>query len=639
MGMLVVTALGCGSSTPNARGGQGGGAAAGGAGGGASADAGGDLAAGGDAPAGTGGSAGGTGGGGAIDGGAGGSDGGVVASSNLCSSGGWCWVNPAPTGNNLRAVVARSATDVWVGGYQGTLLHYDGAAFTRVDLGPGTIWGMGAEPASASSPGGVWAVGDNGLAARFDGSAWTITPIATDQTLLGVATVAGQVYAVGGAGTLLLWDGSAWQPVTITDGKRTEGNDLETVWGTGPDDIWVGGRYGALWHKTAAGWSRPMPTSSSSVGWPVIAGTGPSDVWVATDGGALLHFDGTTLKQAHTATSGVTGIWAGAADDVWITYLNGADHWDGNAWSTVSLGYFPAGMSGSDSTHVWSVGENGNISRWNGRTWSALSQTQLPYGVAALYAGGPNDVWMSAQNLLFHWDGQAVTQVKSPSTATINAMWGSGPSNVWAAGTGGVILHWDGTQWGLAGGTGSGEFKAIWGSAANNVWAVGFDIAYQFDGTSWTLRNTGLETSDVQSVYTAGPNSVWAGGFYDLLMHWDGQSWSQEKSIPSSTNTQGIICIWGSGPSNVWAFGSYAYHWDGQSWQTTATAFGGAHAWGTGPNDVWTVGGGVFHFDGTTSTPVPTDAEFPAAIWGTGPRDVWLGSNGGLQHWTGPLGP
>src|SRR3954467_8720216 len=61
------------------------------------------------------------------DGGGSDGDGGAVVtgSSRLCSRSGWCWVHPLPTGSDLTAVLAQSATDVWVAGPFGVTTHWD----------------------------------------------------------------------------------------------------------------------------------------------------------------------------------------------------------------------------------------------------------------------------------------------------------------------------------------------------------------------------------------------------------------------------------------------------------------------------------------------------------------------------------
>jgi hypothetical protein len=560
----------------------------------------------------------------------GGPDGAVVStgSSRLCSDNGWCWVHPIPTGNDLKAILVRSPTDAWVAGTFGTLLHTDGTSWTQYHVLPDYIYGLAAEPS-----GTVWAVGSGG-AARFDGHAFTSTPTGTDAVLHGVwAASATSAYAVGDNGTMLTWDGSAWTSTPLMMGVKAETRSLAAIWGSGPNDVWVGGSGGALWHKQVNNWGQMV---GGSTDWTVIAGSAADNVWFANASGALYRWDGVTLQQARPAqTFTVGGIWVGSPTDVWVTRYQSVEHWDGTTWSSIALGYNMGALSGPSTTEVWGAGTGGNISRWNGRTWAPVVQSQLPYGVDVLWASGPSDVWMSSLQYLYHWDGQTVSRATIPGVHQIDGIWGSGPNNVWTAGVNGEVQHWDGTQWSLAVGTGTDELRAISGSGPNDVWVAGFYSAYHFNGTAWSKQTTGIEGVALWSVYTAGPTKAWAGASLDTLMRWDGTKWTQESSIPRS-GFQAGMAVAGSGPTDVWALGSVPYHYDGQTWQALDVQGGGSLAWSAGPNDLWTMGGSyVSHYDGTSWTSIQPDASLPVALWGTAPNDVFVGGQGGLLRWTG----
>jgi hypothetical protein len=104
-----------------------------------------------------------------------------------------------------------SSADVFAAGFQvsgtspdfrvfGRILHFDGMAWSRVDLPSGVgvlhgIWG--------SSSRDVFAVGDDGVIVHFDGTTWTkSTP--TGKILLGVwGSSSADVFAVGETGTIL----------------------------------------------------------------------------------------------------------------------------------------------------------------------------------------------------------------------------------------------------------------------------------------------------------------------------------------------------------------------------------------------------------------------------------------------------
>src|SRR5438552_18810283 len=76
----------------------------------------------------------------------------------VCSSDGWCWSNPLPQGNHLHSAWGSASNDVWAVGEGGTILHWDGRAWSASASGTGNglyrVWG------SASND--VWTVGAGG---------------------------------------------------------------------------------------------------------------------------------------------------------------------------------------------------------------------------------------------------------------------------------------------------------------------------------------------------------------------------------------------------------------------------------------------------------------------------------------------
>jgi hypothetical protein len=120
----------------------------------------------------------------------------------------------SPVTATLRGVWAASSTNAFAVGDRGTIVHWDGSEWTRVDPGiwpPGTepdlaaVWGSGAE--------NVFAVGDLATILRYDGSSWTqdYTEALTDFT--GVwGSAANNVFIVGDdrTGTILHRCGQDW---------------------------------------------------------------------------------------------------------------------------------------------------------------------------------------------------------------------------------------------------------------------------------------------------------------------------------------------------------------------------------------------------------------------------------------------
>lgn len=128
-----------------------------------------------------------------------------------CSPSGWCWTNPLPQGNDLRASWGSSPKDVWAAGDAGTLLHWNGCAWGVVQVAIGS--------ASSSAPNlrGIWG--------SYSSDAW----------------------AVGDTGTAIHWDGQAWSQVST--GQTA---DLLSTWGSSPDHFWATGKAGTIVQANSA---------------------------------------------------------------------------------------------------------------------------------------------------------------------------------------------------------------------------------------------------------------------------------------------------------------------------------------------------------------------------------------------------
>ncbi len=138
--------------------------------------------------------------------------------------------------------------------------------------------------------------------------------------------------------------------------------------------------------------------------------------------------------------------------------------------------------------------------------------------------------------------------------------------------------------------TGQTYLKSIWGSSTSDVWAVGqnsngYENIYHYNGVKWSAITafppmeygmnfqcvTGFGPNDI---YIVGLKDYWFprpnGGIYysdsGLIVHYNGASW-QVMDTPSGSD--GLLKIWGSDPSNIWAGGydGTLLHYDGAMWQ------------------------------------------------------------------------
>ena len=142
--------------------------------------------------------------------------------------GAWRWENPLPTGVTLWGAWASAGDDVWTVGDGGTLLHFDGSAWSvvksPVTASLAAVWGSGKTD--------VWAAGEQGTLLHYDGASWSRVASGTTAPLgvlsgtaaddVWVSSAAAQVRpevttggAVSGA-TILHFDGRAWTQVSST---------------------------------------------------------------------------------------------------------------------------------------------------------------------------------------------------------------------------------------------------------------------------------------------------------------------------------------------------------------------------------------------------------------------------------------
>ena len=140
--------------------------------------------------------------------------------------------------DRLLAVWGSATDDVWVGGYDGRILHWDG---TRLDEAFRER-GQNVHAIHGSGPDDVFAVGTNGRIWHWEGAAWRRMESGTDAMLNGVFALSPlEVYVTGERGTLLRWDGVSWEPA----GSGTSRN-LHGIFALSPERVYIAAQQGAL---------------------------------------------------------------------------------------------------------------------------------------------------------------------------------------------------------------------------------------------------------------------------------------------------------------------------------------------------------------------------------------------------------
>lgn len=315
--------------------------------------------------------------------------------------------SPGTLSNELHAVAAVAATDVWSVGSSaaGTLAeHWDGQSWMVAPTPNGGSVDNEFDAVSATASSDVWAAGATGrspLLEHWNGSAWSV--VTGDATVKDgevralsarTTTDAWAVGAIGGGGGPLAerWDGSRWRVVqTATSAPANiplQNYTLLGVAALGANDVWIVGGIPAhncggiapalIEHFDGSQWTI-VPNLPQGVLYGISA-VSASDIWaVGTATSALaMHWDGkqwtqVSLPQAWgKAQSTLTAVSARASNDVWAVGTTWAAqgqrvplvmaHWDGSQW-TASQASGPGaardaltGVAIVTATDVWAVG-------------------------------------------------------------------------------------------------------------------------------------------------------------------------------------------------------------------------------------------------------------------------------------------
>ena len=304
-----------------------------------------------------------------------------------------------------------------------------------------------------------------------------------------------------------------------------------------------------------------------------------------------------------------------------------ADHWNGSAWSVVPVAsppgavstYLPS-VSCVSAADCWAVGQYQKAARslayaehWNGTAWSPVS-VPVPSGsiislLISVSCASASSCWAAGTGLpatfMERWNGHAWSTVLTPglgsepnpervSCATVADCWLSGQHG--NGSTGGTLIgHWTGKTWkSVPTPTSHVPADALVGiscqvSACMAVGSRGdtHPLAQRWNGTTWTVTPTGTAAAILYAVACVTPQDCMAvggtraGNGQVFGERWSGSRW---QVVPAATphgaitaSLVGLSCVsaadcWGAGS---WVHGSAGRglieHWNGTAWSVTAS--------------------------------------------------------------------
>jgi hypothetical protein len=397
---------------------------------------------------------------------------------------------------------------------------------------------------------------------------------------------------------------------------KPQANDLLSIWGTSPTNIWAVGGESTMLHYDGREWR--FVETGALADFTAITGTSPGDIWLSTgwpDAGAwyedktppLHHWDGTRWRSLPPEFSSGTcsSVASASRSDAVVLCNRTLLHWDGVAWTKV-IGAPPADWVASyQPNDIWLVtptadpiNQRGMMWHWDGTSWSESGtpplknlQTLGPGRFAALQSEGDGDTWCN-RVWIFNRGAWKSLPTFAPSTFPCG-LWAGSENDIWVSN----LNHWNGTSW-----TRSPSWNdawninifSFWGSS-KDLWAVGrWGLILHYDGQKWEERSTHPVPIPATDLWASAANNVWIVG-NNSTARFDGTRWTVVSTpLPSDAR---LGAIWGASPDDIWAGGSAAdgtavvIRWDGTSWQAPAaprsdTCYVQDIA-GTSANDVW----------------------------------------------------
>lgn len=271
--------------------------------------------------------------------------------------------------NDLNAIWGTEADDIFSVGDNGTIIHFDGTVWTRMDsptnedlLG---LWGYESN--------NVYAVGSNGTCIQYDGQEWRSLDCGTDAILTNIRGFSDNDIYVSTAfnsGKILHFNGNDWETIN-TPLDYLPISSLFDIWGDSQGKIYVVGSSDAILQWDGSQWNiisigEMLPSCTNSI-W----GSNNQNIFMIDGYGYIKHFDGKTLNVIkETDHSEVMSIWGTSSDNIYAVgranFYASILHYNGNEWIEMRtekplLNIWFNDIWGVSKDDIYIVGDSGYI--------------------------------------------------------------------------------------------------------------------------------------------------------------------------------------------------------------------------------------------------------------------------------------
>ena len=444
---------------------------------------------------------------------------------------------PATVKFGLRGIWGTSKTSIYAAGESGTLLRFDGSAWTSFGPPMSASWAA----ISGISDNNFFVATRTGLIYRWTGTGtgWVLAPTnpSTVSGINGLWSDGTSVFAVGDIryptagdptkreGMFLKWDGTSFNRISNSPKVHLSG-----AWGTSGSDVFVVGVSGTTGRYDGSVFTTSSVleelTGNNGTMYGLSSPVNGTSLAVGDSGGTLRGMSGAWLPSPGAIGLRLYSVTAYGNDLLSVGYdftgsKGQALRWSGSAWSPEGLPTTSRLLKiTTDGTNAYAVGDDKTFLVRSGGTWKTISVPILQAPTLRdVYAIDSKNIWIVgggdkteqiagfAPRVLVY-DGTSVLDVPLPVTDRIvRGVWGADANNVWVVGdgglgSGGLLLRWNGGSktWTdlnpAANPIISQGLRAIWGRSATDIYAVGNNgLVLHFDGTSWNYEQSGTDNN------------------------------------------------------------------------------------------------------------------------------------------------
>jgi len=451
------------------------------------------------------------------------------------------WTEMAlPIEARITSIWGFSSNEVYAADIAQKILRYDGTSwsvFKEFQGGDTLLWALWGMSGSDLYTGG-YSIFGNDFLFHYDGSDWTLQDDVNETVSAIWGSSADNVYAVGYVGYIMHYDGSSWK-----DESRYR-IDYRAINGTSANNIYVVGDFGIIDHNDGSGWQLQNGTYI----WPLydVLGFAENNIYAVGDMGVVLRYDGSLwgppvfLDESRPNM----GIAASAADSIYVVNCKDDQHgFDGGAIYKFDGANWTRKLDDPDIcfTSVWASGDgnvfavgydesgDGYISRSedSGENWGASSKLGRMEKPKYVSGSSKNNVIAVGRNgIAMQFNGDSWSEMDTGTSATINSVLVLSDSQAYATDENGLFISYDGNTdrvWTLIGRVANRPITKIWGTSGDDLFLV----------------------VNVDTTKNVGGN--------DLIVHYDGSSFSQTESIAD----QSILSAWGVSGDSIYFVGSF----------------------------------------------------------------------------------